>query len=115
MAQGRLPLLLAAAGTGGGIGGLGFQVLSELLRFRVEPVPSSPAYLCPSPDLGSPSSPALELPFPVDWTSVLIGVCCGLCLGPILDLLFLLRGWVRLVRVQVRVATRGTPLYRLLE
>ena len=114
----RLPLLLAAAGTGGSLGGLGFQVLSELLRVsRVEPVVPSPStFHCPfPPDLEVPSS-LFELPSSLDLPSLFAGVCLGLLLGPLLDLLFLLRhGWVRFVRVQARTVTRGSSLYRLLE
>ena len=63
----RLPLLLAAAGTGGGLGGLGVQVLSEFLRFgRLEPGPSVPSFfICPTPDLDS--SAPLELPYSLDF------------------------------------------------
>ena len=117
MAQ-RLPLLLAAAGTGGSLGGLGFQVLSELLRVpRIEPAPTvADSFRCPLPsDLGD-SSGFPELPAGLDLASVFLGLCIGLLLGPIVDLLFLLRhGWIRLVRVQARVASRGSSLYRLLE
>ena len=77
----RLPLLLAAAGTGGGLGGLGVQVLSELLRFgRVDPGPPVPM---------ESSSPALDLPYSLDFPSLCVGVCLELCIGPLLDLLFL--------------------------
>ena len=113
----RLPLLIAAAGTGGGLGGLGFQVLSEVLRFgRIEGSHPVPSFTCPGPDLGDSSPPSLDLPLSLDFWSVCFGICCGLCLGPLLDLLFLIRhGWVRLVRSQARSVARGTNLYRILE
>ena len=76
MAQ-RLPLILAAAGTTGGLGGFVFRVLSELLEFRVEPVPLPSPLSCPLPDFGEPPS-SFELPSSVDLPSVLLGLGLGL-------------------------------------
>ena len=74
----RLPLLLAAAGTGGGLGGLGVQVLSELLRVgRFEGSHPVPNLSCPAPDLGD-SPPSLDLPYSLDFWSLSVGICLGL-------------------------------------
>ena len=56
---------------------------------------------CPSsPDLSDPVPPPLEFFAFLDLYSLALGICVGLCLGPAVDLLFLLRhGWVRLVPV----------------
>ena len=63
----RLPLLLAAAGTGGGLGGLGFQVLSELLKFgRIEGSHPVPSFACPAPDLATLLPP---WNYPIPWTA----------------------------------------------
>ncbi|CAE7232958.1 unnamed protein product, partial [Symbiodinium sp. CCMP2592] len=80
---------------------------SRLLQYRVEPGPPPTPLSCPLPDFGESSS-AFELPSSLDLPSLLLGLAFGLCFGPIVDLLFLVRhGWARLVRVQARAATRG--------
>ena len=63
----QLPLLLAAAGIGGGLGGLGVQVFSEILRAsRLEPGPPT-SLLCPvASDLGEALHPPLDFPLALD-------------------------------------------------
>lgn len=70
----------------------------------------------PAPD----ACPSLTELLPVsttwtlDWTSVLVGIFIGLCLGPALDLILLLRvAWSRLIQQSLRGGA-ARQLYRIL-
>ena len=101
--------LVAAAGAGGGLGGLGLNLLRELLT---APGLEPSAFSCPAAELALDAVPES---FAIHPPSLLLGLLLELCIGPVLDLLFLIRhSWGRFARNQVRVVTRNTPLYRLL-
>ena len=82
----RAPLsLVAAAGAGGGLGGLGLNLLCELLA---APGLEPSAFLCPAAELALDSIPETFASHP---PLLFLRLLLGLCVGPILDFLFLIR------------------------
>ena len=103
------PLTLGAAG--GSFSAIVWRLLTETVQSPI-PVPVSvecPLCDCPLPTLPSFSWASLDL------LSVAVGILVGLSLGPLLDLLILLRAswrwWVR-TRLRDLVARQG-EWYRL--
>ena len=91
------PLTLGAAG--GSISAIAWRLLAESLRSTpVQVIPDCPELDCVCPDLPALSLGHLHL----DLQSLLLGVLVGLSLGPLLDLLVLLRD----------LALRNTELWR---
>ena len=69
-----------------------------------------------APDLGCPVTDLLRVAdtWHLDWTSLVVGVLVGLSLGPVLDLLLVLRvAWSRLVQQYLRGGA-ARQLYRIL-
>ena len=102
---------LTVGAASGSLSAIGFRVLSELLRSD-PPLPECPS--CPlCPDLaGIP----IELPGRLDLFSILVGLALGLAIGPLLDLLYLLRQtWRVWIRTRLGELARRNPeaLYRL--
>ena len=108
----RQPLALGEAG--GSLSFLGLRLLSGTLLSVPDPtsVTAVPDPGCECPVLDSSESSGLggEL----DLRSCLIGVLFGISLGPMLELLLLIRHWwTSLVRRQLQTLARGLrPLYR---
>lgn len=105
----RRPLALGAAG--GSLSSLGLRLLSETLLSVPEP---SPVTAVPVPNCECPDLDISGLGGELDLRSCLIGVLVGISLGPILELLLLIRHWwTSLVRRQLQTLARGLrPLYR---
>ena len=100
----RSPLPLALAGTTGGLGGLILTLLREG-AFGPDPV-RQVSQSCPL-------SPLIEDPPQVDLYSLGLGICIGILLGPLLDLLFLLR--LAALRVVRRRVGHLSGWYRVLD
>lgn len=103
------PLALGAAG--GSASAIALRFLAELLA---APAPESVFRDCVCPELpdlhlGNLSLGSLDIP------SVGLGICLGLAIGPVLDLLSLARAtWRWWIRARLREVTlRSTDLYRL--
>ena len=103
---------LTVGAASGSFTAIGFRVLSELLRSS-PPLPDCPG--CPlCPEL--PEIPIIELPERLDLVSLVIGIVVGLSIGPLLDLLYLLRQtWRAWIRTRLSELARRNPeaLYRL--
>lgn len=103
---------LTVGAASGSFTAIGFRVLSELLR-STPPHPECPG--CPlCPEL--PEIPIIELPERLDLASILVGIAVGLSIGPLLDLLYLLRQtWRVWIRTRLGELARRNPegLYRL--
>ena len=103
--------LVAASGASGGFAGVLFQIARELSRETGIVVP-------PDPVIPSGVSGALEIERDL-WLggyhlpSLLVGVLLGLCLGPLLDFLLILR--FGLLRAGTRLSRPLARLYRILE
>ena len=93
---------------GGSLASLLWRGIEELHSSVPASPPWEPCPVCPVPSL-SFDLQALDLP------SLALGILIGLCLGPCLDLLHLLRlWWVAFVRGQLRLLTaREGPLFRV--
>ena len=103
-------LPLAVAGSSGGLAGILFSVLREA---------ASPVLLAPpDPDLGPlpsfDSSEASASGFALHPPSLFLGLCIGLLLWPVLDLICLTRLLLRRVLAREGEVLRQTGLYRLL-
>ena len=104
----RRPLALGAAG--GSLSSLALRLLTESVSSVVDP--SLPV---PLPDLSCACPTSLDLPATgLDLRSLLIGLVVGLSLGPLLELLLVVRHWwTSLIRRQLQSLARGLrPLYR---
>ena len=104
----RRPLALGAAG--GSLSSLALRLLTESVSSDVDP--SLPV---PLPDLSCACPTSLDLPATgLDLRSLLIGLVVGLSLGPLLELLLVVRHWwTSLIRRQLQSLARGLrPLYR---
>ena len=86
---------------------LGGSLASLLLRSVEDRLPAFPL----SPDCLVP-----ELPDFLHWPSLLLGIGIGLLLGPVIDVVYLLRvWWSALVRERAAaLRLRPAPLYRTL-
>ena len=102
---------LTVGAASGSLSAIGFRVLSELLRSD-PPLPECPS--CPlCPDL---VDIPIELPERLDLFSILVGLALGLAIGPLRDLLYLLRQtWRVWIRTRLGELARRNPeaLYRL--
>ena len=105
----RQPLALGEAG--GSLSFLGLRLFSETLLSVPDPTSVTAV---PDPGCECPVLDSSGLGGELDLRSCLIGVLVGISLGPILELLLLIRHWwTSLVRRQLQTLARGLrPLYR---
>lgn len=101
-------MTLGAAG--GSVSAIAWKVLAEVLTSH--PVP----FDCPAVDCDCSDLPSIKLgAFTLDIPNLVLGICLGLLLGPLLELLVLIRSaWRWWVRAKLReYSLQGTELYRL--
>lgn len=99
---------LAVGATGGSLSALLWQLASELIS-------DPPTFECPICPV--PLDCITELSWErVDWPSLALGVLLGFFLGPLLDLVYVIReGWRLWIRERLSAlfGTAPRPLYRL--
>ena len=100
----RSPLAVSAAG--GSFGALAWQFLVDHWGNN-----QNPPFACDCPVWPTSSSGAH---FHLDWVSLGLGICIGFALGPVVEVVVLVRQlWVAAVRRQVAAFARTTPVFRV--
>ena len=97
----------------GGVSGVASSIILTLLRGLTEPVFEVPAPVTlPLPTFDCPTNINLE---ELPWTIFLAGVCCGVAIGPTLDLAWVLRQrWRRFIWRVSAAEVQSRPLHKVL-